>query len=144
MAGAALEGVLLSTVIAAKMLGRDEGWPTKKADLLSWHLRDLLEVAFAAGWMPNDFRGQHPTLDEGDLGNAAAWLQWLRNLVHPGALVRELEDGMVLGESAYANAYGVLDAVYDRMAEVLDSFWDPESARAVHTPVHTPPGENAD
>ncbi len=51
---------------------------------------------------------------------------------------------MVLGESAYANAYGVLDAVYDRMAEVLDSFWDTENARTVHTPVKPRETKTAD
>jgi len=115
--------------------GRWRGWPSKNPDLLSWHLGDLLDVAFTAGWMPDEFRGQYPTLEEGDLGNAASWLQWLRNLLHPGAFVRQLDEGIVLGEPAFANAYGILDAVYDRMGEVLDSFGDVEVARTVHTAV---------
>ncbi len=139
MAGAALEGVLLHTAMVASLLGRDQAWPKKRPDLLSWTLGDLLDVAFAAGWMPDEFRGQHPPLEDGDLGNAASWLKWLRNLLHPGAFVRELDDGMALGEPAFANAYGVLDAVYDRMADVLNSFSDAEAARTVHTPVT--PGE---
>jgi hypothetical protein len=121
LAGAALEGAFLSTVmVSERKLKGEDLWPSTSKDVLDWSLAELREVAFRAGWIKAEFRGQRPPLDESDLGNAIDWLKWLRSLQHPGAFVRELDEGMELGEAAWSNAYGVLDQAYDALSVVLD------------------------
>jgi len=147
--GAALEGVLLSTVMLAEpQLKRDNLWPKTSKDVLDWPLGELVGVAVRAGWIEANYRGEYLDLDEGDLGNAVDWVKWLRNLVHPGAFVRELDEGMDLGEQASANAYRVLGTVYDELTGVLDRLAPELEAmrreRTVHTPVHTPDEKNVD
>src|SRR5437868_3950568 len=85
MLGAALEAVLLATIMLGEPSLKAVGnWPGKK-DPLRLDLGEMVDVAFKAGWIPAEYRGRQLDLDEGDLGNAVDWMRWLRNLLHPGA-----------------------------------------------------------
>ena len=48
------------------------------------------------------------------------WVKWARNIVHPGAFVRDMPPGLDVGEIAFKNAYAVLDAAFTVAADVLD------------------------
>jgi hypothetical protein len=121
--GAGLEGALLSTAMLAEPSLKEDGlWPSRRGvdrDALELHLGELVDLAIAAKWIPADYRGLKLKLDDGDLGNAVDWLKWLRNLVHPGAFVREM-GGDELGRVAFENASGVLGKVYEELTAVLD------------------------
>ena len=122
------EGVLLATVIAKEPVLRETGrWPRQRKPPLDWTLSGLVDIAFDAGWIPSSFRGQQLTLEDGDLGNAVEWLAWLRNLVHPGAFVRELAPEVEISDAAFANGFGVIEEVFNRLAEVLNDGMPEES-----------------
>ena len=138
MLGAALEGVLLATVIAKEPVLRETGrWPRQRKPPLDWTLSGLVDIAFDAGWIPSSFRGQQLTLEDGDLGNAVEWLAWLRNLVHPGAFVRELAPEVEISDAAFANGFGVIEEVFNRLAEVLNDGMPEESGGAPRLLVET-------
>ncbi len=48
------------------------------------------------------------------------WVRWLRNLVHPGALVCELPADIRLGEPAFQNAYQVLDRLFEATVRLVE------------------------
>jgi hypothetical protein len=117
MVGAALESVLLVTAANAEDDLKARGlWPA--GDPWRWNLGTLVSLAIAAGWFPIVSPGEHVGF-EGKLGDAAHAVRLLRNVVHPGAYVRDVPHEVEIGESAYRTAYGVLGAVYDASLATL-------------------------
>lgn len=109
MLGAALEAVLLVTASNCEFDLRARGlWPA--GDPLGWGLGRLVRLAVDAGWFPTAQSGQ--SLGLAALGDAVDWVRFLRNLVHPGALVRDLPPNIAVGETAYRNAFEVLEAAF--------------------------------
>jgi hypothetical protein len=62
----------------------------KVSSVLNWDLGDLLQVAIEAKWLPSEAlkRFPFPVADTSDVLSADR-IRELRNLVHPGCLVRE-------------------------------------------------------
>lgn len=85
--------------------------------------RTLLQLARDAGWFGEsspETPGKFVPLAEVELGDAAKWLQWLRNLVHPGLFVRDMPEKLEVNETAFQNAYEVLDAAFAVAFDVDD------------------------
>jgi hypothetical protein len=124
MIGSALEGMLLTTAVALEGELRNDGhWPEGKSEPLEWGLAALLRLASEAGWLPQSAPKLSAKLlnpAAAELGDAARWVKWLRNLVHPGAYVREIPSGYELGEITFQKAYVVLDSAFEETANVLD------------------------
>lgn len=110
--------VVLATVATFESELREaDNW--RKGDPLRWDLGDLLAIAVKAGWLPMLASREPLSLEEGDLGDAVYWVKWLRNLVHPGAFVRELPPELEFGEPAFRNAYLVLEGLFDASARLM-------------------------
>jgi hypothetical protein len=124
--GAALEGALLATAVTLESQLRSAGnWP--KGDPLKWSLGDLLTVGVRAGWFP-----ETPNVPPGmvpiptQLGDTLRFVQWLRNLVHPGKFLREAA-GVELDERLFSHAYETLDEAFDAVnAALLDALAEAE------------------
>jgi hypothetical protein len=80
-------------------------------------LTTLLKIGRQGGWF-QERTSEVPGFLV-DLEHGLRWVQWLRNLVHPGAFVRELPDGMESNETTCAHAYSVFDTAYGVVAEIL-------------------------
>lgn len=96
-------------------------WPKGKP--LDWNLGNLIPTATKAGRFPESFAetpSKYVDLQVAQLGDAARWVKWLRNLVHPGAYVRDMPPNLQFGETVFGNAYAVLDGAFRATAEVLD------------------------
>jgi len=105
--GAAIEGVLLVTASNAEADLRARGlWP--KGDPLDWNLGDLVRLGIAAGW----FDGEDVNPPDASLSEAINSTRILRNLMHPGAFVRDVEPGADVTEDVCRAVFSVLDAVY--------------------------------
>lgn len=122
MIGCALEAALLATAAACESdLREQDRWPAGKGPLERWNLSDLTELARHAGWLPALGDGEPRDLDESEVGDAVEFVRWLRDLAaHPGRHVREAPEAHV-GEAAYRNAYGVVEAVFDETYKVIQS-----------------------
>jgi hypothetical protein len=111
LVGAALEAVLLVTAANAEpdLRARDR-WPS--GDPLRWHLGRLLRLATEEGWF-------EPT-DDLALAEAADGVRYVRNLVHPGAFVREMPADMSVYERLARGVYRVLEHVFDASWAVVE------------------------
>lgn len=96
--GASAEAILLATVCVLRPDAFDEAkWSGKGTDPRLWTLGQLIKFAKNEGWLPsvlsNDSRDLFEHL-EGDVGDAVAWLDAVRNLAtHAGAWLR-LPEGL--------------------------------------------------
>jgi hypothetical protein len=125
MVGAAVEAALLATAaIYRDDLSDSPIWPKRKdgkAALEDLTLAELTCLARDAGWLPALGRGEQRHLSDSEVGDAVDFLRGLRNLaVHPGRHVRN-DAEVQLGEVAYRNAYGVLQAVFDETYKVIQA-----------------------
>ena len=120
--GSALEAALLVTTVVFEDEIKARGlWPKGKP--LDWGLRELIPVATQARWFPERFPGTEAKfveLAKAELGDALRWVKWLRNLVHPGAYVREMPPSLHFGETVFQNAFEVLDGAFTVTAVLLD------------------------
>jgi len=109
MAGAALEANLLATALKCEPSLREQGlWP--KGNPLWWDLGILVPLAMDAGWLSVfDLHG-----GEGDEAAEVVWR--LRNLVHPGAFVREEPPDGALGKTLYEDLYLALKSAFSATA----------------------------
>jgi hypothetical protein len=97
--------------------------PLEQGNPLGWDLGMLSTVATRAGWFSETVppaEPQYVDLRTADLGDAVRWVKWARNLVHPGAFVRDMPPGLEIGDIAFKNAYAVLDGAFSVTADVLD------------------------
>lgn len=99
---AALEAVLLVTAAnhEEELRARD-AWPN--GDPRDWNLGQVFVLAKSEGW----FRETSVALEE-----AAQVAKWARNLVHPGAFVRDVPHGATLDEHHSRAAYETLEVVW--------------------------------
>jgi hypothetical protein len=109
MLGAALEANLLATVLVCEARLRAAGvWPKGKGNPMRWGLGQLMELATDADWLGVfDVDGW-----EGE--NAGDALHYLRNGVHPGRFVRQIEPGVFSGPFGYFN-----EQTYRELVELL-------------------------
>jgi len=57
---------------------------------------------------------------QGSVTLVLAGAKWLRNLVHPGAFVRELPADLDFNEQAFRNAYDILVAAFTAATHIID------------------------
>jgi len=108
MIGAAIEGVLLVTAANAERHLRERGlWP--KGDPLSWNLGDLVRLGAAAGW----FEAEDFNTPDSSLSEVVDSIRVLRNVLHPGAYVRDLGPEDEIAEEVYQAMFTVLGAVFE-------------------------------
>jgi hypothetical protein len=122
MIGAALEGILLATVLSYEVELRAAGHWHNTKDVLRWDLGELLTVAENAGWLSEHAGGADPVT----VGEAARSVKWVRNLIHPGRFLREVAPGsaVVDDERLFSGAYFLLDAAFDVSSTLLDALPD--------------------
>ena len=108
----AVEGVLLVTALLLRRdLYRRGLWP--EGDPFRWDLDKLLKLSRDAGWLTANAPGEVVLLNEGELGDAVYWLKQARNLVHPGAYIRDTPPEFEPHRVGVENAYKILEAVFD-------------------------------
>lgn len=118
MIGAALEAALLfaclnardATSEARSRLSKDTR--PRKANPKHWRLKDLIEVTFEAGWLP-DFIRDNIIMDSASL---TAMIQQLRNFAHPA---RHLKSG---GRHDFEHAFSDARAAYEVVKWCLSRF----------------------
>jgi len=120
MAGAAMEAVLLATVLESTEQGvREAGWWPRSGDKgglvraspRRWSLANLIDCAWLAGWL-DAFE-----IDEIDLENEAQVLRGLRNLVaHPLLYVSDPMTPYVFDRREFRDVMVRLKLVFDATA----------------------------
>jgi hypothetical protein len=105
MIGSAVEGALLTTVATLSEELRKSG-QLPDGDPLRWSLGVLIKIATQAGVLPTSTLGV-------EVGDAVDVVKWLRNLVHPGAFVRETPADFKVDEETFQVAFDILDEVYE-------------------------------
>jgi hypothetical protein len=112
MIAAAFEAMLLQMcdVFEAEVAQAVSKLPRKpKGPIERWGLDDLIRVAVAVGWLPAQ---SGPDQTEPGVGELVHLIRRLRNLSHPGAHLRELNE-VPLRAASYRIAYALFDSARD-------------------------------
>ncbi|MGD0166906.1 MAG: hypothetical protein ABSC51_06400 [Gaiellaceae bacterium] len=112
MIGSAIEAVLLTTVVTIEDRLRESGLAPDD-DPLRWSLGTLLKIARQADLLPGS-----------TLSAAVEDVKRLRNLVHPGAYVREMQADFEVDDTHFQAAFRVLDEVYEVTLAALKNLRD--------------------
>jgi hypothetical protein len=112
MLGASIEGflLLLISLFPEESFRTATGKKLKNRNLLKWKLGELLAVARELNWLPSD------------LSNALSGddVQKLRNLVHPGRLVKD-SSGRTIDEQKLDALHATCFEIYVRLSEKVES-----------------------
>ena len=123
MLGAAIKGFLVLAVSAfpeqaekglEKLRANNNGKDLRISNVLRWDFADLLMVAEATGWLPKHV----PPSSFGDEPLAVGLVKDLRNLVHPGRLIRTRQ-GRIISKEELDQLQQTCSAIYLHFARTL-------------------------
>jgi hypothetical protein len=97
------------------------------SSVLNWDLGDLLQVAIEAQWLPSETlkRFPFPAADTSDVLSADR-IRELRNLVHPGCLVRERNGQTLTREELDLLRETCLAVSLHLSQKLTPQLWNPE------------------
>jgi hypothetical protein len=112
MIGATLEAILMAVVCMLYDEALKTGEAPRKKPLLKWDLGDLLKVAKAAKWLPEELQ-LDPRLDPLGIQTVPTdSIRQIRNFVHPARYFRERAGKPYTAEDV-RTLYAVCHAAYD-------------------------------
>jgi len=125
MLAASIQGLLVlltgSRPDEAKKAVRQVNKKLKLSSLLRWDLDELLKVAKQANWIPSELP-PHPYFSLGDVSDTLSIerIRELRNLVHPGRLVKE-RGGITITKQELDTMHATCLAIYEHLAKETES-----------------------